>query len=675
MQHSPPLTTLSPRSSFRAVPDCLVYTGDPDLRVRLEDLLRSRARVHGVTSPVALERSLEQMSPVVLLLDLRNDATLELLREVRRKWVDPVVIALAPDSLEPALRDRSLDLFGFESPDGGDARLESLLHRAFEHVHLRMENEQWRAQTLRPTAPGSSYARPAASSSAWLPLRDISRAFRHFENIETLLQNIVETIASQLVLGRVGVFARSRDNAAYRLRAGWKCLEETKTLEYAETDPLVEWMKLHAQLISRLTLDHEADASLRMDLGQALHRFGAEVILPLHGANGILGWLFLGKRITGVPFDALDLQEFTSIAEHVSSTLEKAFLYEELAVQKTLLETLFHAMPTGIVAVGVGGSIQYVNRAAGQMLALPSETLLNRPLSELRGRLGSAVQRALRETDHLGKFEWADPVTRHAYLIQIRKLFHMNESAGTLALIEDVTTSRVLEEKQKQLERAISAADLVDKMSHELRNPLVAIKTFTQLLPERHADPEFYREFGELVVKEVDRLNRLTDHINSIFYRNEVALNHLDVLSLVQRAWKLVLEDPAAQRVRMETLTEDKLPTIFGDEDALVECLTHVLQSMVSSVAGQQDAFVSLTARPHGGIGESPGVTIRIRSNLRASAGSSDPEESLSLRRALDLRTVRQTILNHNGRLNLESSEDESAITILLPSTPQEALS
>ncbi len=31
-------------------------------------------------------------------------------------------------------------------------------------------------------------------------------------------------------------------------------------------------------------------------------------------------------------------------------------------------------------------------------------------------------------------------------------------------------------------------------IAHEVRNPLVAISTFAQLLPERHNDPEFREE-------------------------------------------------------------------------------------------------------------------------------------------------------------------------------------
>ena len=44
--------------------------------------------------------------------------------------------------------------------------------------------------------------------------------------------------------------------------------------------------------------------------------------------------------MTGQPFDDRDLEGLTLLAEHVSTILENALLYEEATVQKTLAETL-----------------------------------------------------------------------------------------------------------------------------------------------------------------------------------------------------------------------------------------------------------------------------------------------------------------------------------------------
>ena len=52
-------------------------------------------------------------------------------------------------------------------------------------------------------------------------------------------------------------------------------------------------------------------------------------------------------------------------------------------------------------------------------------------------------------------------------------------------------------------------------LAHEIRNPLVAIRTFTQLLPERYNDPEFREGFQGLALKEVDRICGLINDLLS----------------------------------------------------------------------------------------------------------------------------------------------------------------
>jgi signal transduction histidine kinase len=50
-------------------------------------------------------------------------------------------------------------------------------------------------------------------------------------------------------------------------------------------------------------------------------------------------------------------------------------------------------------------------------------------------------------------------------------------------------------------------------MAHEIKNPLVTIKAFAQLLPERYADDEFRRTFSVLVGQEVQRIDTLVGRL------------------------------------------------------------------------------------------------------------------------------------------------------------------
>lgn len=68
-----------------------------------------------------------------------------------------------------------------------------------------------------------------------------------------------------------------------------------------------------------------------------------------------------------------------------------------------------------------------------------------------------------------------------------------------------------LDVEVQRLDRLAALGELVAEIVHEIRNPLVSVKTFLQLLPERAAEPEFRERFRELASEELRRIERLLD--------------------------------------------------------------------------------------------------------------------------------------------------------------------
>ncbi len=68
-----------------------------------------------------------------------------------------------------------------------------------------------------------------------------------------------------------------------------------------------------------------------------------------------------------------------------------------------------------------------------------------------------------------------------------------------------------LDTEVRRLQQLATLGSLAAEIAHEVRNPLVSVKTFLQLLPERLGDPEFLTRFLELASDEVARMERLLD--------------------------------------------------------------------------------------------------------------------------------------------------------------------
>ena len=62
-------------------------------------------------------------------------------------------------------------------------------------------------------------------------------------------------------------------------------------------------------------------------------------------------------------------------------------------------------------------------------------------------------------------------------------------------------------------EDILSVETLAVKLAHKIKNPLVAIKTFAQLLPEMYEDNGFRNQFYQVVNESADRINYLVERI------------------------------------------------------------------------------------------------------------------------------------------------------------------
>src|SRR5436189_162056 len=438
---------------------CVLYTSDADLARRIKAFLRAMALVRHVTDPNRMEAVLQQNSPAVILMDLRAKECRDLLEQLEQDWPESLVIALGAPRSEPLREAEQSGIYAAEDLQLDRHRFQTLVGRAFDHLTIMQENRDLREQShYRPSAEQSRRAeavleRPRGLS---LPLLRFPRVFRRLDNVEGLLASIVEGVADAAGVTRVGIFSRIRQGDRYRLRAGLRCLPETNEIEYHERNPLVRWFEFHGHLVSRANLAHIAAQNQRPLLRRALDSFGAEVMVPLYARGEIIGWLFFGHRITGLPFDYGDLEGLMILAEHVSTVLENALLYEEVTLQKTLAETLLKSIPPGIVAIDEDGIVRWFNPPAEPILGLKATEVLNRPVEAVGRKLAAMLRETLEAKANLPPRQWIEPNTRRSLSVESRRLLDHHTPLGAVAVIHDLTAEENLRQKQDLVDRDVA---------------------------------------------------------------------------------------------------------------------------------------------------------------------------------------------------------------------------
>jgi PAS domain S-box-containing protein len=636
------------------------------------------SQVRHVSDPDRLEPVLQQAGPSVLMMDLRAKECRELIEQIQNEQPDVLIIALGVAQSETLREAEQFGIYAAEEIGLERRRFQALLGRAFDYLKVSQENRDLRERSTMTPEPFRRGEPPPQSIEATrtLPLLRFPRVLRRLDDMDTLVATVVEALADAAGVSRVGLFSRTRKGDQYRLRAGLHCLPETEELEFGERDALVRWFELNAHLISHANLSRTQDQRQRNLMTRALDMFGAEAIVPLYARGSIIGWVFFGHRVTGQLFDDRDLEGLTMLAEHVSTLLENALLFEEATVQKTLAETLLKSIPPGIIAIDVDATVRWFNPPAERILGLSGANALNKPVEAVGNRLAGLLRETLESKTPLPPQQWIDNNTRRSLSVEARQIADKGSPLGAVAVIQDLTDQESLREKQALLDRATFWTDLAASMSHEIRNPLVAIKTFAQLLPERFDDADFREEFNKIVVNEIDRLDKIITQINNFAHPPELVFKPIDVRSPVKKGVEIARSRYGINgKVELETSLPSNLPRVLGDETALAEVFAHLLANAAEASADRSNPRITLSAKPVREGHHPAAVVVTVRDNGTGIA----PEIKEKIfspfcttkprGMGLGLPIVKRTVFDHHGRVEVDSTSKGTQVSVLLPAT------
>ena len=272
--------------------------------------------------------------------------------------------------------------------------------------------------------------------------------------------------------------------------------------------------------------------------------------------------------------------------------------------------------------------------------------------------------------------QWIDNNTRRSLSVEARQIADNGSSLGAVAVIQDLTDQESLREKQVLLDRATFWTDLAASMSHEIRNPLVAIKTFAQLLPERFDDAEFRKEFNKIVVSEIDRLDKIITQINNFAHPPDLVFKPIDVRSPVKKGLEIARSRYGINgKVELETSLPRNLPRVLGDETALAEVFAHLLANAAEASADRSNPRITLSAKSVREGQQPAGVVVTVRDNGTGIA----PEMKEKIfspfcttkprGMGLGLPIVKRTVFDHHGRVEVDSTPKGTQVSVLLPAT------
>jgi signal transduction histidine kinase len=197
------------------------------------------------------------------------------------------------------------------------------------------------------------------------------------------------------------------------------------------------------------------------------------------------------------------------------------------------------------------------------------------------------------------------------------------------------------------LNRLASLGALSTEIAHEIRNPLVSMKTFLQLLPERWGDPEFSNSFLALVSDELRRMERLLDVIIEHARPAGETADHqpANISSAIAANFALLEHRARKREVVLESVIPEGLPPVALGEDCLRQVLLNLLLNAIDVttpggrvVLGAQSVGDSVEISISD---EGPGVPTDLQREIFEPFFSTRPDGAGGLGLAITQRIVR----------------------------------
>lgn len=157
-----------------------------------------------------------------------------------------------------------------------------------------------------------------------------------------------------------------------------------------------------------------------------------------------------------------------------------------------------------------------------------------------------------------------------------------------------LSRARYLKQTQ-HAEQLATVGMLGASIAHEIRNPLVTIKTFVQLLPDHHEEAEFREKFFRLIGDEVGRIDRLTEQLLDLSAPRVYSVKAVKLHQLLGSCVDLVAAKASDRRVK---LNQDFLATpdlVMTDPNAVKQVILNLSFNAIQALEqAKNDRWIRL---------------------------------------------------------------------------------
>ena len=307
-------------------------------------------------------------------------------------------------------------------------------------------------------------------------------------------------------------------------------------------------------------------------LGMSMKEFEAAHRSDIqHAAIMAATLLFLG---TGALFFTFVIQNYYLVDKALQQSRE-------------YLQQVMASMANGMVSIDNAGKITAVNDSALHLLGLQiphgQQTDLRALINfESAGINATLIDKASVLEKEIVYIRGADKIPLALSVSPI--LDDKGHASGAVIILRDLTEIKRLEEKVRRTQKLAAIGELAAGVAHEVRNPLSSIRGFARFLGHVLEDRPEDREYADIMVKEVDRINTVVANLLSFARPVKPDPAPTDLTELIDHTLRLVQEDARLRNVAIRVAIADSLKKLDVDGSQLTQVMLNLVLNALQAV-------------------------------------------------------------------------------------------
>jgi signal transduction histidine kinase len=312
-------------------------------------------------------------------------------------------------------------------------------------------------------------------------------------------------------------------------------------------------------------------------------------------------------------------------------------------------DTLHACLTFGVITVNHNRIITAFSSHAEQLTSLSAGKVLDQSIQRLQTDLRRVIQRAFESGEAI---EHEEVSLAHGPLrVSAFPSLRRGRTSVTVVL-NDLAPVQKLERNARQLDRLASVGALSASMAHEIKNAMVAIRTFVELLIKEHKGAEL----ADVVSREMRRIDSIVSQMLRLAGPARPTFALIHVHTVLDHALHLVQHQLDAKKLRASRKLNARTDRIRGDDYQLEQAFLNLFFNAIEAMGPGGELTITTENDP-----ESHSIRVGV-----SDTGLGIPPEKLgrlfeaffTTKRhgtGLGLLITRRIIEEHNGTITVES--------------------